>query len=289
MIHIGTVPAYDALIFSRCALSETKNVITLLRAFELDVAAQAKALLSSKLGADLKDSVAAFLGTDTSDEEQSCEFRLLVSLKIRAQQEIVDEQELLIFEQAASLAATMAKLARHASEIEHAKLLSTQRQEFVAMLTHDLKNPLIGANRILDLFTGGQLGALTSTQRELLEQLISSNKESLQLITMLGDIYRYDSDPGDVHLEQSDLLSVVEFSFKAMETWSLQREIRATLTVPKSLPLMYIDRLAVQRLLDNLFGNALKFTAPKGCIDVTLTAIPGKVLIEVRDDGPGDS
>ncbi len=67
---------------------------------------------------------------------------------------------------------------------EHQSMMAVmrEREEFMATLTHDMKNPLIGANRLLELFVAGRIGELTSQQRELLETMKQSNSSVLSLI-----------------------------------------------------------------------------------------------------------
>lgn len=272
-------------------MAEQKQIMLLLRSFEIEAIERTNNLISNKWRAELRESVDEFLGSELASDKDAhtlFEHDLLSNLKIRAQQELVCEQELLLIEQAASLAHAMSKMARQSAEIASAKILSKQRQDFVAMLTHDLKNPLIGANRILDLFVSGQLGPLANEQKELLHQLNVSNSESLQLISTLSSIYQYESNPAEIELKECDLIAIVEASFKDLQTWSMNRDIRTNLVVPDlPLPPVWLDHLGIHRLLDNLFSNALKFAAPGGQVQIEVVARPNEVVIEVKDDGEG--
>ncbi|HEY9713680.1 MAG TPA: response regulator, partial [Chroococcales cyanobacterium] len=78
-------------------------------------------------------------------------------------------------------------------EAERLRLFE-QREDFMATLTHDLKNPLIGANRILELMIDQQLGTLPEQHIRLLSKLRDSNIALLGMIRNLIEVYRYEKD-----------------------------------------------------------------------------------------------
>jgi two-component system sensor histidine kinase/response regulator len=238
----------------------------------------------------LSDAVTEFLDNEANPESgkgQLYEHDLLEELKIRAREELFEEHELMLIEQAASLADALGKLTRQSVQMELADKLSRQRQEFVATLTHDLKNPLIGANRILGIFIEGHLGSLTKEQSELLQALKDSIAESLLLIGTLNDIYRLESTPGEIHKEEAEFSSIVQSSFNEMQNWSLQSNITTSLILPDKKPRILLDRSAIKRLIDNLLNNAVKFT--KTSVEVRVICKQDTMVLEVEDNGEGMS
>ncbi|HEY9871706.1 MAG TPA: histidine kinase dimerization/phospho-acceptor domain-containing protein [Candidatus Obscuribacterales bacterium] len=71
---------------------------------------------------------------------------------------------------------------KEADELKTRMLLAEQREEFMGMLAHDLKNPLIGADRLLEILCEGTLGELTPSQLEVLIKLRRSNESMLDLV-----------------------------------------------------------------------------------------------------------
>ncbi len=71
-------------------------------------------------------------------------------------------------------------------------LVLEQHEDFISTLTHDLKNPLIGADRLFDLFIDGTFGVLATEQRSTLVLLKQSNADMLALIQNLLEVYRFD-------------------------------------------------------------------------------------------------
>ncbi len=99
-------------------------------------------------------------------------------------------------------------LERHnAYIIERKRLhLLEQREDFIATLTHDLKNPLIGSNRIIELIVKGDIRISQEEQASLLLQVRDSNNGLLSMIQSLHEVYQYEKDMQVLHLERIDLV-----------------------------------------------------------------------------------
>ena len=269
-------------------MSETKDM-SLLLVFEQELTQQNNdlAVINNSWRSGLKEAIGDFF----DDNKQSVEttstlpLYLLAKLQLRAQEELLGENDLLLVDQAARLAFALEKLACQSVEIDAARQISVQRQDFSANVTHDLKNPLTGANRILELLIDGRLGTLTDQQSKLLELIRTSNDESLALIRALTDVYRIEGNPGEIDLQPCDLRTVVKASFDQMQSWSVHRNIHTNLTMPDLASNSRLDPLSVRRLMDNLLSNAVKFVSSEGSIDVRLTYAGGESIIDVKDDG----
>ncbi len=163
--------------------------------------------------------------------------------------------------------------------------LLRQRDDFVASLTHDLKNPLIGVNRILEAILAGTVSQ--EDQMRLLQQIHSSNNFMLHMIWNLLDTYKHQSGalvPQSKPVNLVALLHAIlaEFSFH-MES----KDQRAKLEIPASFPDIQADMVLLRRALFNLIDNAIKFTPEGGCIEVFGEFDNSMVRLSVRDSGRG--
>ncbi|MDZ4837687.1 MAG: PAS domain S-box protein [Candidatus Melainabacteria bacterium] len=161
-----------------------------------------------------------------------------------------------------------------------------EREDFMATLTHDMKNPLIGANRLLELFVSGRLGELTAHQHELLSTLMLSNSEVLSLIHNLMDVYRLDKEPHSLSLAMVDLTSLISIAVSKMKHFAELRGIHLLSELADQEVVISADSAALERVLQNLLSNALKFTPSGGSITVRLKSADGFVVMEVEDTGP---
>ena len=164
--------------------------------------------------------------------------------------------------------------------------LLEQRHEFVALLAHDLRNPIIGSNRVLELMRTGTLGPLSGEQTELLAQICSSNQSLLLMINNVMDSYRLEE--GGEHFEYCNLSlkNLISSCVSEVATIAEASSIKVIVSVQPMKDAL-ADHLAMRRVLCNLLSNAIKFTPTGGTIEVFAGDRNGQALLEVRDSGPG--
>ncbi len=190
---------------------------------------------------------------------------------------------------------TLSRAIRYAIERkgfdEHSKRLAVleSREEFMATLTHDLKNPLIGANRILELMAEQVLGVVSVEQAQLLLKLRDNNKLLISMIQNLIEVYKFEKDVHAVSLENTDLLQILSLCIDDVAPIALNRAISLNTQLPETLNEIPVDPGAIRRVLQNLLDNALKFTPNGGRINLAVRSINGSVQVEVQDNGPGMS
>jgi signal transduction histidine kinase len=185
------------------------------------------------------------------------------------------------------------ELARRASiSIDNARLyLESQqavraREEVLAIVSHDLRNPL---NAVL---LGAGLMRLSKTMdsedREQVETIELSAKRMSRLIADLLDVTRLEGgkrlpiEPATV--EPSDLVG------EAAELFRVQAgaaSVTLEYHLEENLPAVHADRHRVLQVLSNLIGNSMKFTPPGGRIGVHVQSRKNDVVFTVNDTGPG--
>jgi len=174
---------------------------------------------------------------------------------------------------------------RSAEEREELAVMK-EREDFMAALTHDLKNPLLGANRILELFTAGSLGALTDQQLTILRKLKDSNKSLIEMLRNLVEVYRLQRDVNLLTFEIVDLAAIMDECLAEISPVCANRSI--CLRFEKSDDaVIEADGSFIRRVLQNILDNALKFTNNNGAITVALKRMSDFIEISISDTGPG--
>ncbi|MGK7927597.1 MAG: response regulator [Spirulina sp.] len=187
------------------------------------------------------------------------------------------------------LLARVRSLLRLKHSVDERDAIARQREDFVSRLAHDLRTPLIAADRMLDLLQKGALGELSPEVLEALSVMARSNRNLLEMVNMLLEVYRYEAGGKTLN-------------FSPLNIGELIAEVTEELTplaVAKGLSLEYReeshrdaiiegDRMELHRVLTNLIGNAIKFT-DRGEIEVNLEIQSEQIKIEVRDTGQGIS
>ncbi|GAB4533051.1 MAG: hybrid sensor histidine kinase/response regulator [Pleurocapsa sp.] len=164
-----------------------------------------------------------------------------------------------------------------------------QRENFVSCLTHDLRTPLVAANRMLDLLQQKAFGEITNEQQEAIDNIISSNKNMLKMLNTLLETHHYELGQKilsfiPVALEQ--LIQEVAIELKPLAT---EKGIKLETNISSEEHTeIKGDRLELRRVITNLIGNAIKFT-DTGSVKVSLSENDSEVLVTVEDSGIGIS
>jgi len=176
---------------------------------------------------------------------------------------------------------------RHAEQVALVAKLK-EREDLIATLTHDMKNPLIGANRLLELMQSNQVRRSTLNSLQCLELLRGSIRETLSLTRNVIDILRLDiTESLSISPENIDLKALVSEAVDIYQTFAAMRETRLTVDLPHEELEICADADAIKRILQNLLSNAVKFAPIQGNVHVRVANDGRKVTIEIEDDGPG--
>ncbi|MFL6248250.1 MAG: ATP-binding protein [Thermoanaerobaculia bacterium] len=185
------------------------------------------------------------------------------------------------------------ELARRASlSIDNARLYQESqqavraREEVLAIVSHDLRNPLSAV--ILGSSLLQMSESLSDEDREQLETIEVSAKRMSRLIADLLDVTRLEGgkrlpiEPETVH--PAELLQEAQELFRAQATVA---SVTIEYQADDELPQVHADRHRLMQVLSNLIGNSLKFTPPGGRIAVSAMLRDDEVLFAIADTGPG--
>ncbi|MDB5078381.1 MAG: hybrid sensor histidine kinase/response regulator [Chloroflexi bacterium] len=167
-------------------------------------------------------------------------------------------------------------------------LAGTARGNFLDLISHELRTPLTSVNGALELLNEGEVGPLNNCQVEFLRVAVKNTHRMIHLIEILFDIARFETGLLKLEPVRVNLKSILENLLAAGLRQEFDRkQINLTLEIKPS-QLVEADPQRLHQIFENLLSNALKFTPCDGAVAVT--AVPqfdGRVLISVRDSGPG--
>ncbi|MBX9668178.1 MAG: PAS domain-containing protein [Candidatus Obscuribacterales bacterium] len=172
-------------------------------------------------------------------------------------------------------------------EVDERSNVDKQREDFIATLVHDLKTPLIGADRTLELIINGTLGDVDESQSEVLQMVRRSNQGLLRMVQNLIEVYRYDFSDPDLAFEHVSLFDLSSECARELMAVAEQKHIAFELNLPLGHGGVQIDALAIRRVVLNLIDNAIKFTASRGVVRVWGEETPNQVMVHVKDTGIG--
>ncbi len=170
---------------------------------------------------------------------------------------------------------------------EEAKKIEIAKDEFLAMITHELKTPLVPIQGYSDILLGEHLGPLNLTQKERLQIISSSASTLLQLISDLLDAQKLELGQLRIKKEKNNIKDTVEKTILGILPNAISDDISLAFSPKKDIYAVY-DEDRIKQVLTNLIKNSLKATSPKtGKVEVTLEEKPNEVVISVKDNGRG--
>lgn len=172
-------------------------------------------------------------------------------------------------------------------EVTERVKLGKQREDFVATLTHDLKNPLIGQNRILGLILKEDFGPVNEEQEKILSLMKTGTDELLALIGTLLEVYRYEEGAAQLRPYEFDLVCLISSCVSQMTPIANEKGINIIVAFEAEPVLATADEMALRRVIMNLLDNAIKFTPAQGLVGVNLRASASRFHITVEDNGAG--
>ena len=180
---------------------------------------------------------------------------------------------------------------RAALAVDNARLFKASqdgvaaRDRFLAMLGHELRNPLNSISLVARML---QRESLSEERLTKLRSTIA--RETRQLSTMVDDLLdvsRVLAGKMTLSLESIDLGALVRESAQSFEDLARQRELKLELSVSEE-PLSIVgDPVRMHQVIANLMTNAIKFTEPPGRVEVVVGPDADFALLKVRDTGIG--
>jgi signal transduction histidine kinase len=172
-------------------------------------------------------------------------------------------------------------------QFENLKKTDQLRRELVSNVSHDLRTPLASMHGYVEtlLIKNDQLSA--DKRREYLE---IARKHTKRLGELIGDLFELSKlDSASIHptVEAFSLAELLHDIVHEYELDAQKRDVKLSIEAPDDAAIVYADIGLMQRVLENLIRNALKFTPPGGRIDIRLDKQPDAVLVAIEDTGCG--
>jgi len=158
------------------------------------------------------------------------------------------------------------------------------KDEFVALISHDLRTPLTSIMGYLELTLDDT--HLTDEQRRYLEVVERNSQRLLHLVNDLLFVARLEAGQLELQSAELDLSVIVRQAVEEAAPRAQAKEIELTCEA-KQVPAVSADKGRMFQLLDNLVSNAIKFTPEHGRVDVRVAQKNGSVCIEIADTGIG--
>jgi len=159
------------------------------------------------------------------------------------------------------------------------------RDRFLAMLGHELRNPLNSISIVAKML---ERESLSDERLTRLRTMIGRETRQLSaLVDDLLDVSRVLAGKMSLSLEPVDLTLMVRESAQSFEETARQRDLKLAVTIPDEQIIIAGDPVRMRQVIANLLTNAIKFTEPAGRVEVALCSNGDSASLSVRDTGIG--
>jgi len=208
------------------------------------------------------------------------------------------------------LRARVRSLLRLKHSIDDQTHMIHQRDDFVARLTHDLRTPLVAANRVLDFCRNRAFGEVAEEAKDAIANVMQSNQNLLDMVNTLLEVYRHEAGKKNLTYSTFNLADLSKSVVQELHILAVEKDLDCQLcdtdrVLASEHELFQIqgDALEMRRVMMNLVANALKFTdqghvhlhlkrhldPPSAVVQAGLKT-PSKaawITVEVEDTGVG--
>jgi len=171
-------------------------------------------------------------------------------------------------------------------DITYLKELDHLKSDFVHTVSHDLRSPLTSVLGYAELI--GRTGPLNEHQREFMGRLQASIQNITSLVNDLLDLGRLEAG-FDTRREIVQLENIIGYTLDLLGGQVSARGLKVNFRTVSNLPPLKANPLRLRQMLDNLIGNAIKYSYQGGQVTIDLSSEGGQVILQVSDDGPGIS
>ena len=165
------------------------------------------------------------------------------------------------------------------------KKLRVQKDETLAIVAHDLKNPASTIKNFVELLESYDLSA--QEQHDVLSGLVETSSRLLKLADEFTSVITEEYVPFNISITENNLKESVERIVKVNRVKAREKDIEIRLYQPELELELNFDEDKIKEVLDNFIGNAIKYCPEKSKNDVITKIVNKDVIVEVTDNGFG--
>jgi signal transduction histidine kinase len=169
--------------------------------------------------------------------------------------------------------------------------LNREKNELMAIVVHDLKNPLSSIKTLIDLMQLSPDDTNEDINKEELIEYVGMIQESIQqmfgLIENLLDMNRLDSGEVQANLQPTNIWLIILRIIKRYQLKAQSKNITIYDDAPNKKVIAMVDENLFYQILDNLISNAVKYSPYGKNVYCRMFVVDNKVHCEIEDQGPG--
>jgi len=167
------------------------------------------------------------------------------------------------------------------------RLMDKTKDEFLSIVTHDLRSPLVPIDGFSDMMKDGLLGEMSEQQKHYAGRIKAQSLKMRAMIDHILDYTRIEFGTLRLSSEIFSLNEQISENMEEIKPAAEQKNQQISLDLPTEELAVNADRSMINRVIANLLGNAVKYTPENGKIAVALKRDQGLAVFSVQDSGQG--
>ncbi len=169
-------------------------------------------------------------------------------------------------------------------DITYLKEMDRMRSEFVHTVSHDLRSPLTSVIGYTELIE--RAGTLNENQRDFLGHIQDSVQHITSLINDLLDLGSIEAGL-DTRREYVQLEGILRYTLDMLQGQIKAKRLKVQTDLGPLLPALRGNPVRLRQVLDNVVGNAIKYSNNGGAVLISIKAEDDQLILQVTDNGPG--
>ena len=169
-------------------------------------------------------------------------------------------------------------------DITYLKEIDRLRSEFVHTVSHDLRSPLTSVIGYAELVE--RAGPLNDNQRDFIRRIQDSVQHITSLINDLLDLGSIEAG-FDTRREFVQLEGILHYTLDMLQGQIKSKRLKVHTDIAPSMPALRANPIRLRQVLDNVVGNAIKYSSANGDVRISIRLEGDQVILQVTDDGPG--
>ncbi|MDG1709447.1 MAG: HAMP domain-containing sensor histidine kinase [Emcibacteraceae bacterium] len=163
------------------------------------------------------------------------------------------------------------------------------KQKLLAAMHHNFKTPLNGILGYSEVIMSEMLGPIgEDTYKEYASDIHGAGQELLELINSLLELKELETTEFELHEEKFDLIDLLKECVNKFKAHALKKNVTVEVSYILNFPMFLGDRSRLQKSIESIIDNAIKFTPNGGTINTSLrTDQSGNCVITCKDNGKG--
>lgn len=174
-------------------------------------------------------------------------------------------------------------------DISHQRQLDQAKDEFISLVSHQLRTPLTVIRMYSEMLTSGMLGELETSQRQHISRIASASVRMIKLVGDILNVSRIELDRVHFDVQRLGINKLIRECIAEVQPVADEREVSINFKPDPSIRLVPLDGTLFCQILHNLLTNAIRYSKPRGG-QVTVTLIrnmDGGYILSVSDNGIG--